>query len=112
MEKLFIKNSQNQKIAVIVEKVEKPKGLVFIMHGLGGFKEQPHIEIFAKVFKDNNYTVVRFDTTNSFGESDGDYANATVTNYYQDLEDVINWSKRQNFYQEPFILCGHSLGGN
>ena len=80
------------------------------MHGLSGFKEQPHIENFSKVFKDNNYTVIRFDTTNTFGESDGDYADATTTNYYEDLEDVINWSKTQDFYQEPFVLCGHSLG--
>ncbi|MFA7050253.1 MAG: alpha/beta fold hydrolase [Patescibacteria group bacterium] len=111
MQKIFIKNRKDQNIAVIIEKVEKPKGLVFVMHGLGGFKEQLHVETFARVFRDNSYTVVRFDTTNSFGESDGDYADATVTNYYQDLEDVIDWAERQDFYQEPFVLCGHSLGG-
>ena len=110
MNKLFIKNRKNQNISVIVEKEANPKGLAFVMHGLGGFKEQPHIETFAKVFRDNNYTVVRFDTTNTFGESDGQYADATTTNYYEDLEDVINWSRAQDFYQEPFILCGHSLG--
>ena len=110
MEKIFIKNRKNQNVSVIIEKVDNQKGLVFVMHGLGGFKEQPHIEIFAKVFRDNDYTVVRFDTTNTFGESDGNYSDATVTNYYEDLEDVINWSKKQDFYLSPFILCGHSLG--
>jgi len=109
--KKFIKNRKNQNISVLVEKLDNPKGLAFVMHGLGGFKEQPHIEIFAKAFRDNNYIVVRFDTTNTFGESDGDYADATVTNYFEDLEDVIQWSKSQDFYHEPFILCGHSLGG-
>jgi pimeloyl-ACP methyl ester carboxylesterase len=64
-----------------------------------------------EVFRDNNYTVIRFDTTNSFGESEGDYIDATTTNYFEDLEDVIEWSKKQDFYQEPFVLCGHSLGG-
>ena len=107
----LIKNRKNQNIAVLIEKVESPKGLAFVMPGLGGFKEQAHIETFAKAFKDNNYNVLRFDATNSFGESDGDYVDATVTNYYEDLEDLINWSKTQDFYQEPFILCGHSLGG-
>jgi pimeloyl-ACP methyl ester carboxylesterase len=109
--KQFIKNRKNQNVSVIVEKAEDQKGLAFVMHGLGGFKEQSHIETFAKSFRDNNYTVIRFDTTNTFGESEGDYVDATTTNYHEDLEDVVEWSKGQDFYQEPFVLCGHSLGG-
>lgn len=110
-EKFFIKNRRSQKIAVKVEKPQNPKGLVFVMHGLGGFKEQPHIRTYAEAFLDNGYTAVRFDTTNTFGESDGNYEDATTTNYYEDLEDVIEWSKSQPWYQEPFCLAGHSLGG-
>ena len=110
MNKIFIKNRKNQNVSVLIEKTDNQIGLAFVMHGLGGFKEQPHIDTFAKAFKDNSYTVVRFDTTNTFGESDGQYEDATTTNYYEDLEDVINWSKSQDFYQEPFVLCGHSLG--
>lgn len=111
MRKEFIQNRKNQKIAVIVEPSSQHKGLVFVMHGLGGFKEQPQIEAFTEVFSKKGYTVVRFDTTNTLGESDGKYENATVTNYYEDLEDVISWAKSQKWYQEPFILVGHSLGG-
>lgn len=111
MEKFFINNRHDKKIAVIIEKPEKPIGLAFVTHGLGGIKSAPHIESFAKVFYDNGYTTIRFDVTHTYGESEGDYADATITNYYEDLEDVINWSKSQNWYQEPFILCGHSLGG-
>ena len=111
MEKVTIKNRKNQNIVLILEKAKDKKGLAFVMHGLGGFKEQPHIETFAKAFSDASYTVVRFDTTNTYGESDGDYADATTTNYYEDLEDVISWAKTQPWYQEPFCLSGHSLGG-
>jgi len=111
MQKIIIKNRKNQNIVVVIEKAEKQKGLVFIMHGLGGFKEQLHIELSAKVFRDNHYTVIRFDTTNTFGESDGNYEDATITNYYEDLEDIIAWSKNQEWYEEPFCLAGHSLGG-
>ena len=110
MQKINIQNRKGQKIAVIVEEKPKAKGLAFVMHGLGGFKEQPHIETMAKSFKGAGMTVIRFDTTNTLGESDGDYADATVTNYYQDLEDVIAWAKNQSWYQEPFYLAGHSLG--
>lgn len=54
MEKITIKNRKGQKIAVILEESENSKGLVFVMHGLGGFKEQPHIETFADAFKKKN----------------------------------------------------------
>ncbi len=110
-ERIFIQNRKVQKIAVFLERPEGPKGLVFVMHGLSGFKEQPHIETYAKAFLDNGYTAVRFDTTNTFGESDGQYEDATTTNHYEDLEDVIRWAKSQPWYQEPFCLIGHSLGG-
>lgn len=110
-EKIFINNRKGQKISVLVEKPENQRGLAFIMHGLGGFKEQPHIVLYAKTFLENGYTVVRFDTTNSLGESDGSYENATTTNYYEDLEDVIAWAELQSWYQEPFCLAGDSLGG-
>jgi lysophospholipase len=106
-----IKNRKGQKVVVLVEEIPGAKGLAFVMHGLGGQKEAPHLQAFTDAFHNNGYSVVRFDTTNTFGESDGDYADATVTNYYEDLEDVIAWAATQSFYREPFILAGHSLGG-
>lgn len=111
MEKKFILNRKNQKIAVLVDKVADQKGLAFVMHGLGGFKEQPHIKAMAEAFVENSYTTVRFDTTNTIGESDGKYEDATTTNYYEDLEDVIEWAGKQEWYAEPFFLAGRSLGG-
>lgn len=110
MKKEVIQNRENKNIAVLIEKSEAPSGLVFVMHGLGSFKEQPHIETISQCFKDKNFTVIRFDTTNSIGESEGKLEDATMTSYYQDLEDVIKWSKSQDWYREPFWLTGHSLG--
>ncbi len=34
-----------------------------------------------------------------------------TTNYYNDLEDVIQWAGDQQWYQEPFLLVGQSIGG-
>jgi len=110
MKKETIKNRKGQNVVVIIEKVDNPKGLVFVMHGLSGFKEQPHIQTMADAFKEKKYTVVRFDTTNTLGESDGRMENATTTNYLEDLEDVLSWAQSQDWYQEPFCLAGHSLG--
>ncbi len=111
MLKKIIKNREGKKVVILIEESLKPIGLALVMHGLGGWKEQAHIETFASAFRKANYTVVRFDTTNSFGESDGEYENATTTNYFEDLEDVIFWARNRGWYQEPFILAGHSLGG-
>lgn len=107
----FIYNRNGKKIAVVVENKLHRKGLVFVMHGLGGFKEGPTVHTFARSFIDHGYTTVLFDTTNTFGESDGNFEHATTTNYYEDLEDVIAWASTQPWYQQPFCLAGHSLGG-
>jgi len=107
--KTFIKNRSWEKVSVLVEKSENQRGLVFVMHWLGGFKKVPMIRAFIKPFLDNNFTVVSFDTTNSIWESDWKFEDATTTNYYNDLEDVIKWSNNQDFYNEPFYLVWHSL---
>jgi len=111
MGKLRIKNRKGQEIVIVVDKAEDKKGLVVVAHGFGGFKDQPHVETMAQAFVDNGYTAVRFDAINTFGENGGNVENANPTNYLEDLEDVINWSKDQEWYQEPFCLAGHSLGG-
>lgn len=106
-----IKNRKGQHISILIDERKPYNGLVFIMHGLSGFKEQLHIQEFRFVFKNKGFTTVSFDTTNTFGESDGAFENATITNYYEDLVDVINWAKTQKWYQKPFCLAGHSVGG-
>lgn len=107
----LIENRHGKRIAVLVEIPERSRGLAFVMHGLGGFKEQDHIRTFAEAFMERGFTVVRFDVRNTIGESEGRYEDATVTSYYEDLEDVIAWARTQEWFQEPFALCGHSLGG-
>lgn len=110
-QKLFIKNRKGQRVSVLIERADAQRGLAFVMHGLGGFKEQPHIAAIADAFKEKGFTVVRFDTTNALGESDGSIEHATVTSYHEDLEDLLQWAESQEWYQRPFVLAGHSLGG-
>jgi len=106
-----IQNRHGLNMEICVEEHLPQKGLVFILHGLGGFKDQPHITSWAKTFSDEHFTVVRYDGTHSFGASDGGYEDATVTTFMNDLEDVIAWASKQIWYEEPFWLVGHSLGG-
>lgn len=110
MSKTFITNHKGLKLAVLIEGEEHRNGLAFIMHGLGGHKDQPHIKIMAEAFLQHNYTVVRFDATNALGESEGKYEDATITSYYNDLTDLISWARQQDWYTEKFVLAGHSLG--
>jgi alpha-beta hydrolase superfamily lysophospholipase len=111
VEKTIIKNRKGLKMAVIIDEVKNQKGLVFVMHGFGSFKEHKLLTRVAKIFNEKDFTAIRFDTTNSIGESEGKLEDATMTEYFEDLEDIIEWSKSQKWYQEPFSLVGHSLGG-
>lgn len=110
MKKIFIQNRHNQAISIIIDQSSDQSGLAFVVHGLGGFKEQDHIVAIAEAFQSCGFTTIRFDTTNTLGESGGRYEDATITNYYEDLEDVIAWASSQDWYQVPFVLSGHSLG--
>ena len=85
-------------------------GLAFVMHGLGGFRHQKHLQLLAQTLLDNHYTVVNFDCTNSIGDSEGRYEDATMQLHYEDLCDVIAWSKKQSWYTAPYVLVGHSMG--
>lgn len=106
-----IKNKHHFKIIGVIDVIPNPKGIAFVAHGLGGFKEQIHIRSFAKALNQARYTTIRWDMTNSIGESGGKMEDATITSYYEDLQDVISWAKQQSWFKSPFILCGHSLGG-
>lgn len=106
-----IANRKGQRLAVCIEIPEVQRGLAFVQHGLGGFKEQKHIRVFVEAFLHAGFAVVSFDTTNSIGESDGDMSQVTVKGSYEDLEAVIAWAAKQQWYREPFALAGHSLGG-
>lgn len=110
--KTFITNRDGNKTCVVVEGPETAGKLAFVMHGLGGNKNEGHIRAMAEAFRETGYTVVTWDAVHTFGESEGGkYEDATITNYYADLEDVIAWAESQPWYAEPFVLCGHSLGG-
>lgn len=109
---ISIKNRNGLRLAVVVEPHADPKGLAFVMHGLGGTKDGPMQVALTEELRHAHFTVVRFDTTNTFGESEGRFEDATVTSSYADLEDVIAWAKTRQWYKQPFLLAGHSLGAS
>ena len=109
-ERATIKNRHGLKLVIQVDTPDNFQNLVFIEPGQSGTIDQKHIEAFAVAFLENGFRTVRFDPTNSLGESGGELINVTYDNYEQDLEDVINWARTQTWFQQPFALCGHSMG--
>jgi len=107
--KQFIKSREGKNICVIIEKSENQKWLVFLMHWFWGSKDEKLIRKCSEIFRNNDFTVISFDTRNTFWESDWNYEEWTITNYYTDLEDVIFWASKEDFYEEKFYLSGHSL---
>lgn len=110
-ERIAIKNRHELKLVIQVDTPDNPNNLVFIEPGQGGFIEQEHIEAFAQAFLENSFRAVRFDPSHSVGESEGAIQDVAYTGYIEDLEDVINWARNQPWFQQPYALCGHSMGG-
>ncbi len=111
MQKFIIPTLQKENIiAQLLTPKQDALGLVFILHGLAGFKEEDYLLKCADIFLNKGLAVCLYDARHSFGESDGNLKNACFSNFIQDFEVILNWAKKQNFYQEPFFALGHSLG--
>lgn len=112
MQKLTLKNRKDQTIVGELDiPKEKAKGVCIIQHGYGGTKQEPHIQRLKDAWYDSGFNTLTFDATNSFGESDGEYEKAALGLHSEDLVDVIEWAKQQDWFGGIFALTGHSMGG-
>ncbi|MFS0576977.1 alpha/beta fold hydrolase [Sporosarcina sp. 179-K 3D1 HS] len=87
--------------------------LIVLLHGFVGSKVGEH-RLFVKAarhFTNAGYAVARFDFSGC-GESDGDYAEVTLTKQLQEVQAVLNHlSSIKEIDTRNIILIGHSLGG-
>jgi pimeloyl-ACP methyl ester carboxylesterase len=107
----YITNQNGEKIFVQVEHANNPQSVAIIMHGLGGNSESSYIKLINNSCQEQHLTTVRFDCRNTYGKSDGSLEKATVTNHLEDLQTVIDWCKKQEWFIQPYLLFAHSLGG-
>ena len=107
---VFIMNRKGLKMSIRLRINNENKKLVFLEHGLSSRKEYPHMRVLEDVFFEFGYNVINMDATNSINESESSDEGITTTGHYEDLVDVIEWAKTQDFYKEPFALAGQSLG--
>jgi len=109
---LEFQNRKGQKIVGVIEKPDgEIKGTCVVQHGWGGNKERPTAQAIKNAFLESGFQTFNFDTTNSFGESDGNYEKSTLGLHWEDLEDVVKWVQKQDWYKGPLALTGHSMGG-
>jgi len=112
MKKLALQNRKGLKIIGVLEKPEgEIRGTCIVQHGWGGHKDKPTIQAAKNAFLESGFQTFNFDTTNSFGESDGDFEKSTLGQFWEDLEDVVKWAQKQNWFVRPLALTGHSKGG-
>lgn len=111
MEKLELKNRNGLKIVGVLEKPEgNPKGTCVIQHGWGGHRNKDTVQTIKQAFLEGGFQTFNFDTTHSFGESEGDFQKSTLGTFWEDFEDVANWVKKQNWFIAPLAVTGHSKG--
>lgn len=112
MHKLTLTNRKKQKIVGVLT---KPSGDILgtcvLVHGWSGKKEQDHVVTIQKAFLDSAWQVFNFDATNSFNESEGDFAESRLGRHYEDFEDVCIWVQQQDWFIGPLAVSGHSMGG-
>lgn len=112
MKKLTLKNRKDQ---TIVGDLEQPQGDIrgtcIVQHGWGGHRNKATIQAIKNAFLESGFQTFNFDTTNSFGESDGDFEKSTLGLHAEDLADVVKWSQEQDWFIGPLALTGHSKGG-
>lgn len=112
MQKLKLKNRKEQTIVGVLEQpTAGSKGTCVIQHGWGGNKERPTVQAIKRAFLELGFQTFAFDTTNASGESDGDYEQSTLGLHWEDLEDVVKWVQKQDWFIGPLALSGHSMGG-
>ncbi len=113
-----IKNRSGKRINATVripDKSEKSasKGTIVLLHGLGGWKEQPLLVLLAEEFCQKGYAVFTFDAADGARGSDADFVHSTTTGFVADLEDVVAYVLNSDWHVrgERIIIAAHSLGG-
>ncbi len=85
-------------------------GTVFLVHGLGGWKDQHLLKTVAQRVSSCGFRVVSFDARDGAGARQGNFFKSSTSAHIEDLNDVFSWARTQGF-NERNILIGHSLGG-
>lgn len=99
----------NYSLCGIINNVNDNKEIVVICHARTSSKDSRPTTRLAEELSKNNINNFRFDFI-SCGESDGEYAEYTVSNMIRNLHDTLYMLKK-DYHYESFVLIGCSMGG-
>lgn len=111
MQNITIYNQDREKlVAYLFEPPTDVKYMLIICHGFRGAKENGgKIFGWAEKLNRQGIGVLAFDFRGS-GQSDGDFAQITLTRQADDLQQVIDYVHDR--FSKPIILLGRSFGGS
>ena len=104
-----IPSSKGNLSAVIHYPKSETERLAVLCPGYVDSKDYKHLVSLAELLSKEGYTVVRFEPTWTW-ESEGDISDYTVTQYLEDIKNVIEYMLDQSNYRH-ILLGGHSNGG-
>ena len=111
MQKLELKNRKGLNIVGVLETpATNSKGTCIVQHGWGGHRNKVTTQAIKNGFLEAGFQTFNFDTTHSFGESEGNFEQSTLGSFWEDFEDVVTWVKKQDWFVAPLALTGHSKG--
>jgi alpha/beta superfamily hydrolase len=110
-DKLVLNNYEGKKLSsLLFTPSSEVQGVVIAAHGFRGAKENSNrICSLAAKLVPLGLVVLAFDFAGS-GESEGDFADLTLTGQSRDLQAVMDWVEAQGW--SPIILLGRSFGGS
>jgi uncharacterized protein len=97
---------------------ESPLGSVIVCHGFKGFAHWAFFPYLARTLAENGLTAVTFDFSGSgigpdretFTQPDA-FARNTFSKEQDDIENVVDYTRRKKIIDGKFGLFGHSRGG-
>lgn len=109
------RNSRGQNLSGVVHfpRCETTPPLLIMAHGFTDDKVSDNrlFVRFARRAREHGFAVLRFDFAGS-GDSEGEFADMTVTGEIQDLENAIAYARAIPCLEDaPVYLVGYSLGG-
>jgi pimeloyl-ACP methyl ester carboxylesterase len=110
-EEIRIKNEKGKTIYAVLEwRGKSPGPLVILCHGFRSFGGTPQVVKVARKLREEGYSTVRLDATNSTGKSEGKLVDFTVGGYVQDIKLVVSYVLK-HLKRKQYILIGYSIGG-
>jgi len=104
-----IASSKGDLSTVIHYPKHETERLAILCPGYLDSKDYKHLVNLAEVLSKQGYTTVRFEPTGTW-ESEGDISDYTVTQYLEDIKNILEYMLRQSKYKY-ILLGGHSRGG-